>query len=243
MGELGGRTRFRIEVEPFPLAMPPLDTNPPLHRQFRSLINPWLSPKRVAEYEPLAREIVGEFLDAVPPSESFDIAVSVFQPLPPTLTFRLLMHVQDEVLDLARGWVEETLFGSEDHDVSASNSAFVEWLFAFVSQRRRAERQDDVVDALVHGTIDDGRHLTDEEVAGAIMVLLFGGFETTTNASSSFLVRLLEDGELMQRLRAEPADIGAALDRGALAVGPARGPGATTMHEKRGDRWCFDSSG
>ncbi|WP_052960138.1 cytochrome P450 [Mycobacterium sp. EPa45] len=209
----------RIGVEPFPLTMPPLDTNPPLHRQFRTIINPWLSPKKVAEYEPKARAIISEFLDGIP-RDPFDIAARVFQPLPPVLTFRLLMHVQEEVLERARGWVEETLFGSQDHDVTESNTAFVKWLFAFVAERRAAGRHDDVVDALVHGTVEDGRSLSDEEVAGAVMVLLFGGFETTTNASSSFLVRLLEDHELMQRLRDHPEDIEAAIEEHLRLVPP-----------------------
>lgn len=209
----------RIGVEPFPLTMPPLDTNPPLHRQFRTLINPWLSPKKVAEYEPVARAIISEFLDGVPPGP-FDIAARIFQPLPPVLTFRILMHVEEEALDRVRGWVEETLFGSQEHDVTESNAAFVEWLFAFVAERRAAGRHDDVVDALVHGTVEDGRPLSDEEVAGAVMVLLFGGFETTTNASSSFLVRLLEDPELMQRLRDHREDIEAAIEEHLRLVPP-----------------------
>ena len=159
------------------------------------------------------REIVRDFIAEFPESGPFDIGVSLFQPLPPMLTFRLLLGLEDEQLNNARFWIDEITFGSHDHDVSESNVALMKWLQELIASRKsEVNRRSDMVDGLVHGTVEGGRSLTDEELIGSVLILLLGGFLTTTEATSTFLVRIAEDVELQDRLRENPTLLPAAIE-------------------------------
>ncbi len=57
-----------------------------------------------------------------------------------------------------------------------------------------------MIDALLHGTVD-GRPLTDTEISGAIRILILGGFYTTTDATTSTMILLLEHPEIEQQVR------------------------------------------
>jgi cytochrome P450 len=202
----------RVGVPELPLEMPPIDVNPPFQRHLRQILNPYFAPQKVTEYEPGARALIGELVKQVP-EEPFDIASALFQPLPPTLTFRLLLGLESSELSDARHWVDEVLFGAHDHDVGDSAAALMEWLFSLVTRRRSAEdARPGLIDALVHGTVEGGRPLTEEEVAGTLLILLLGGFITTTDAASTFLVRLAEHPELQSSLRADKSRLPDALE-------------------------------
>jgi cytochrome P450 len=110
----------RVGVPKLPLVMPPIDVNPPMQRQLREILKLFFSPQRVLDYEPGARAIVSDFIDAFP-AGPLDIAAALFQPLPPMLTFRLLPGLDKDELDNARFWVDEVLLGAHDHDVSTSS--------------------------------------------------------------------------------------------------------------------------
>ena len=195
----------RIGSPALPVEMPPFDSNPPLQQHLRRILNPYLAPQKVTDYELGAREIVRGLISEFPSTGPFDIAAYLFQPLPPILTFRLLLGLEDRELGNARRMIEEVLYGRHNHDVSDSQEALMQWLHELVRRRRSdISRRDDIVDGLVHGTVEGGRSLTDDELVGSILVLLLGGFVTTTEATSSLLVRLAEDRTLQEMLRSDP---------------------------------------
>jgi cytochrome P450 len=82
-------------------------------------------------------------------------------------------------------------------------AAMFDWIKEFVDQRREAPRQDDVVDAILHAEID-GRPITDEEVIGAIQLIILGGLETTSGALGMMVMRFARHPEIPEQLRREP---------------------------------------
>jgi cytochrome P450 len=118
----------------------------------------------------------------------------------------------------------QVLFGIEDdaelhrtlgfrHGMSAAGdgashreafTAWNDWITEFVAFRRASPRRNDVIDALLHGTVD-GRPLTDTETSGAIRILILGGFYTTTDATTSTMMLLLEHPEIEQQVRRDPS--------------------------------------
>jgi cytochrome P450 len=198
--------------EELPMAMPPIDVDPPLHRQIREVLNPYFAPRRVMSFEPEMREIVDGFINTFPDGP-FDAGALLFQPLPPVLAFRFLLGLPSDELEHAKFLIHETLFAKHDRDVTDSARALVEWLHELVRRHRDGEgARAEIVDALLQHQSQDGRRLTDDEVAGTIMNLLFAGFHTTTDSGGSFLARLAEHPQLQEDLRADQSKIAKALE-------------------------------
>ena len=79
-----------------------------------------------------------------------------------------------------------------------------EWVRTLMARRRNEPRRDDLIDAVLFGTVA-GRPLTDEEAQGAIQILTLGGFLTTADATCNLVVALIEQPELQDRLREDPS--------------------------------------
>src|SRR5262249_42508972 len=77
------------------------------------------------------------------------------------------------------------------------------WISNFLRERRELPRRDDIIDALLYGTVE-GRPLTDEERSGVIRILVLGGFFTTNDAIGSTMLSLIEQPEVQKQLRQEP---------------------------------------
>jgi cytochrome P450 len=73
-----------------------------------------------------------------------------------------------------------------------------------IDLRRASPRRSDVIDALLHGTVD-GRPLTADEVSGAVRLLILGGFFTTNDAIGSAMMFLIERPDVQDRLRRDPS--------------------------------------
>ena len=70
--------------------------------------------------------------------------------------------------------------------------------------RRASPRRSDVIDALLHGSVE-GHPLTREDVSGAVRLLILGGFFTTNDAIGSAMMMLIDNPDLQERLRHDPS--------------------------------------
>ena len=198
-----------------------LGTNPPDHRRVRSLISSAFTQRRVAGLEPaivrmtdgllgwLAR--LGEGGQPVDFMEEFAFRLPVTVicellgiPQEDRHRFRPLAHDLTSVLELT-----ETL-----EDLNAADVATTELrdYFTELAERRRREPQDDLVSALVQvNDAHDGR-LTDAELISNLILLLFAGFETTTNLLGNGLYLGFEHPEILDRVRTGEISISAYVD-------------------------------
>lgn len=211
VGGEGGVGAVRVPADPPGLnrpTTPPIDVNPPIHRQFRELLNPYLSPQRLAAHAPEFRKIIGGLLDTLEPNQEVDFATRFAKVFPAHITFRVLFGIEDEKeLDRTRFLIRKLtydLFREEPSALGGYQRELNDWIKAFVERRRDEPRRDDIVDGLLHGTIEGGRPLTDMELVGAIQILIFGGFSTTADATGNLIVTLIDHPGLEQRLRDDP---------------------------------------
>ena len=90
----------------------------------------------------------------------------------------------------------------------------------------------------------EGRPITQIEIVGMFQLLLFGGLDTTAGALGQMMIRLCQQPEIVERLRAEPELIPTAVEEMLRLDGPFIFIGRTAMKDaevggepiKAGDR-------
>jgi len=196
--------------------MPPIDSNPPLHRHFREILNPYLTPEAVTKHEANVRDVIVGLVEKFASKGSCDVAVELAHPFPPMITFRELFSMDDdEELTRVEGWVQTMTFGLHREPpevVSEARTGWMNWMQELIQRRRNEPRRDDMIDGLLYGTVEGGRPVRDDEVLGAILILTLGGFGTTADATSNLVVRLAEEPGLEDELRQHPELIPAAIE-------------------------------
>jgi cytochrome P450 len=80
-----------------------------------------------------------------------------------------------------------------------------------LSEARRERPHKDLLTALVEA-MEEGEHLTQEELVANVIILLSAGHETTINLIGNGLVALLRNPDQMQRLRERPALMASAVE-------------------------------
>jgi cytochrome P450 len=185
-------------VNPAPVRLPPLDSDPPLHQEFRRILNPFLSRSYVLRYEQdirsIAREAIDSWIDdgrcefvdgfAVPYSAGI-LARVVFDESDPTRIAEGVSIINRIVVDQS----PEAMF-----DMAMLCAGYLE------QRESSAVQRDDLLGALLTATID-GRPLTDDERLGVVTVLFFGGLDTTRAAIGNIMANLVADPSLEERLR------------------------------------------
>jgi cytochrome P450 len=191
--------------------------DPPAHTRLRAPAGRAFTPKRVAEMEPRIRETVGELLDAVDDTGSFDLVAQLTQPLPLTMIFRF-MGVPREDWPRLREWGGNRLalaWGrptpAEQVHHAENMAAYRTYLRGLVAAKVDA-RGDDFCSALLEIHDEDPSKLEHEEVASILFSLSFAGHETTNNLIGNLVRRLLEQPALWDGVVADPSLIPGAVD-------------------------------
>jgi cytochrome P450 len=122
---------------------PPLESNPPEHRHFRAVLQPFFMPGALAQFEPLSRRLATSLLDVLIDAGGGDFAMGLARPLPPQV---LLARLGQPLADWER--IKECceasfLQGSTDQaDVRAyeeANAYLWEYSHSAVAARRAGQ--------------------------------------------------------------------------------------------------------
>jgi cytochrome P450 len=228
--------------------MPPIEVDPPIQRDYRRILNPYLTPRKVAVFEPGIRALVTELIDGFSLNGACDLASQFARPFPGRMLYRFLLGLDDSEVARVQEWTFQTVFAPEAPETAEAQRRWNEWIHGIIESRRSsAKREDDLVDGLLHGSVE-GRSLTDEEIAGCLEVLILGGFGTTADSILYTMWRLAERPELRDRLRDHPDEIPKAIDEFIRFDPPVAGMDRLCTRDsvingqevKRGERiWMF----
>jgi cytochrome P450 len=175
----------------------PLETDPPLHRGIRKLLNPFFLPAAVAALEDETRAIAVELIDALQACGACEFMSQYAVALPAHVLFRTLLGLGVDTIGDALHWVDRLVMEPE-----AAMEVLMElmpWCYSHL-EARKAVRRDDVLDAVVHGLVDGERPLDEFEQVEVLVLLIIGGLETTANALGNIGLHLATDPELRDRL-------------------------------------------
>ena len=184
--------------------------DPPLHREFKRLINAWFTPAVVSRYEEGTRELVTRLIDAFVAEGRCEFMDAFARPLPGLAFFEHVLHAPAD--DVARLNDLATAASTPTHPRRAEAwQGMAAWIGDLVASRRAGGPVGDVVDAVVAARID-GRPITDHEILGVVQLLILGGLETTAGALGQFMIRFCREPAIPQMLRTRPHEIPAAVE-------------------------------
>ncbi|MFI6763760.1 cytochrome P450 [Micromonospora sp. NPDC050417] len=186
-----------------------LGMNGQAHTSLRRLAARAFTARRIETYRPRVQQIADELIDAMqaagPPA---DLISGLVAPLPALVVYEVLGVPSSDVARFDT-WVADinsiTAYGSPDAARSVAD------LRAYLGEqldRKRTEPGDDLLSAWL--AAQDGDELSDEEIIGLAVAVLIGGREI--NSISAGMRALFQHPEQLERLRADPALLGSAVD-------------------------------
>ncbi len=188
----------------------------PGHRRIRGLVSKAFTPRAIEAMSPRIEAITDSLLADLPERGRIDFIADFAAPLP-TQAILDMMGMSDAPRDDFKRWSEAILWGYDPERDRATQvrlrEAYVEMARAFraVVEARRSEPGDDLISAMVRAQEESDR-LTDMEIISLCTQLMVAGNVTTTDLIGNGLHALLQHPQQLQRLRDEPALIGAAVE-------------------------------
>ncbi|MFJ5695459.1 cytochrome P450 [Arthrobacter sp. NPDC093125] len=181
-------------------------TDPPRHRQLRSLVSQAFTPKAVEGLAPRISALSEDLLDKIVSAGTADLIEDLAYPLP-VIVIAELMGIPAEDRGRFKQWsdviVSQTQSGAPNADQSATNREMAEYFLALI-EHRRSRPGNDLISNLLLAEID-GQKLSVAELLGFCSLLLVAGNETTTNLIGNAVLCFTETPGITERLRVQPA--------------------------------------
>jgi cytochrome P450 family 109 len=202
-------TTFSVDKclpEAFPCALGKSD--PPEHRQIRSLVSKAFSPRRIEELRLRIGQIVDELLEQVSASEKPNLVTQLADPLPGRIIAEMLgLPRQDQ--ERFQRWSNQ-LIGQMLGITNPDNTELITYFSDLLDERKRDPR-DDLMSALLAAE-ENGTHLTRATILDMCLELMTAGHPTTTRLLSYAFQRFSQHPEIYQALRDDPSLIPGAIE-------------------------------
>jgi cytochrome P450 len=195
------------------------------HERLRGIVHRVFTPRRIAAMHDTIQGYTDELLAHVDPGAPADLAVFAYEL--PLMAICDMCGVPREDHGLIHDWalkIARNRGGVEEGPLLESRDAGREFR-AYVADladrhRRSAGSGGELVATLLDAT--EGDRLTDVELAGAFVLLLFAGHETTTSLVGAGLYELLREPDQYRLLADDPGLVPAAIDELLRFVSPVQ---------------------
>lgn len=183
-----------------------ITSDPPRHRQLRSLVTQAFTPKAVEELAPRIAELANDLLDGMPAGGSADLIRELAYPLP-VIVISELLGIPAADRGRFKYWsdiiVSQTQTGPASAEQDSTTSEMIGYFLALIDERRSRPGKD-LISTLLAAEID-GQKLTVPELLGFCALLLVAGNETTTNLIGNAVLCLAESPGTRERVVADPS--------------------------------------
>lgn len=201
------------------------------HTEHRELLSRFFAPERMAEVEPMARNIAARSLGALDRSDTIDGVTDIAEPVA-LQTMCAFLGWPPETWERVRDWIHGNRDATfrRDRDASRKLAAeYAEMVRSAIADHRQRNITDDVTGQLMNIEID-GQRWTDNEIIATLRNWI-AGHGTVASAIGIVIAHLAGDQELQQRLRDDPSLIPAAIEEIPRVDGPLVANTRTTTRE------------
>jgi cytochrome P450 len=188
------------------LRMVPLETDPPLHRGIRRLLNPFFAPEALQQAEPSIRQTVEELIDQCVKESPVDFVARFTSMLPPIVFFETFLDQKAEDI----GWILEVLdmLLTKPDQVMEAAPRLLMWCAELLESRRAEGRRDDLAGTIAHMGLPgsaDGLELEERQRVETLNLTVMAGMETTMGGLASIARLLAVDPAMREQLRTADA--------------------------------------
>jgi cytochrome P450 len=183
----------------------------PRHMEMRRLFDYAFRPGKIKELDPFVEELAYRLVDDFLGDGRCEVVAQLAVPLP-LYTIGRQIGVPEEdmprIKEWTDAWVQRMGLAQtpEERIWSTEMEIEAQQYLQPIYERLREQPDDTLLSVIVNREVPEwGRSLTHEELHSEVIVDLFvGGSETTTNAIAAGVVKLIEQPEIWDRLKAEP---------------------------------------
>ena len=186
-----------------------LQTDPPVHRDYRSIVATSFTAGRVKQLEGFVQWVVDEGIEALGKKQPCEFIESFAASIPIQVITRLLgLPAADagRIKAWSDAWFEPLGYGlSLEREIEVARLGVeLQHYLAGWMEAKRQEPSDDVLTDLEHARFPDGSPLPMHERMGMAEHMIVGGHETVTSALASGLMLLGWNPAVEEDLRKEP---------------------------------------
>jgi cytochrome P450 len=181
-------------------------TDPPLHRQLRSLISQVFTPRRIAQLEPMVIAQINKVLTPALTKPELDLMDDIAYPIPVNVISTMLgVPAEDQpylkpLLDQMLAQRGDTLRPGANGPLPGALGVYD--YFRQLSRERRRAPQQDLISDLAQAELD-GEHLSEQDLILFCRILYSAGYVTTTNLIGNTFLCLSMFPEVEQQVRSD----------------------------------------
>ena len=207
----------------------PLDTDPPIHTQYRRIGVPYFSPKQAKKDEPYFRRIATELIDEFIEDGEADIVGQLTTPLPAIWILKMLGFDETRWREWVY-WMHTMIHDRNSPEAKAAQGNLVGTVFEEINKRRTEGYSDDLLSVIMQGEVDR-EPLPEHLIFTYAHLMLIGGMDTTSGLTGNALVSLDRHPDLRERLIREPSILPKATEEFLRHDTPAQTQGRTVTKD------------
>ncbi|UXP31011.1 cytochrome P450 [Reichenbachiella agarivorans] len=200
-GAAPGRIVVPSEVSIRDTRQIPFEVDPPMHGEYRALLEDWFKRPEQPDYRESLEEIITELVDEALQTDSLEVMEQFALKLQ-SRALTLLLNIPYEESDTWIGWGMH-VFRSEESALDGDKAAILYDYIDAQIDKAIEHPGDDLYSVLLDSEIE-GRKLTKEEVKGVMILTFAGGRDTVINAVTNSIAYFAEHPESLCRLDNEP---------------------------------------
>lgn len=195
-----------ITIPPLSNPVPsiPAESDPPMHRHYRAVLQEYLTPAAVRRYEDDIRALVTEAIDAFIDKGKADLITDLAAQIPTMATAQVFGFNRENAVRFDRGF--RAVVEAVGTDVERQMRAVEEFIGFLKEQVEQAKANpgDDVISAIV--TFDaHGQNFTEQECLGLLWSVAGAATDTTRHAIGHTLYHVHESPGVRQQLIDDPS--------------------------------------
>jgi cytochrome P450 len=200
--------------------------DPPDHRRIRGLVSHAFTGRMVEKLSQRVEELVDELLSPMLRNGGGDF-LEEFAAALPALVIARMIGVPEKDCRRFRHWASEIkplVFGTKDaarHHRGREGLLALEGFFRVLLDEARLDPADDLLGAMIRAE-ESGDRLTNDEIIGNLILILFAGHETTTNLLASGLLSLLRNPTELDELVSDADVLPTAIEELLRFDGPSK---------------------
>ena len=185
--------------------------DPPYHTRVRELVGAAFTAREVEGWRPRIAELVGDLLAPLRERDSDADFIGEFAFHLPVIVIAEYLGVPAEARQQIKLWSDDLggviFVRGDDHDRLANAERAVRELEEFlrpILEARRSDPRDDLITGMLQARTAEGDALTDEEIIGNAILMVFAGHETTMNLLANSIVAFDEHPDQWSLLASRP---------------------------------------